>query len=140
MLINYFPILIFGAIVLLMGTFLVALGLILGKVMGHARPDKEKQYISNMVMWACAPTDISRPRMQGRKHTGHKHVMPIQRVVIDGEKATVSLIRIPKSTPKPPKCQTQKIVQLQKTHGLHTDHLDKSTRMVSQGHKARVTR
>ena len=43
MLINYFPILIFGAIVLLMGTFLVALGLILGKVMGHARPDKEKQ-------------------------------------------------------------------------------------------------
>ena len=43
MLINYFPILTFGAIVLLMGTFLVALGLILGKVMGHARPDKEKQ-------------------------------------------------------------------------------------------------
>jgi len=43
MLINYFPILIFGAIVLLMGTFLVTLGLILGKVMGHARPDKEKQ-------------------------------------------------------------------------------------------------
>ena len=29
--------------VLLMGTFLVALGLILGKIMGHARPDKEKQ-------------------------------------------------------------------------------------------------
>ena len=43
MLTNYFPILVFGAIVLLMGTFLVAIGLILGKVMGHARPDKAKQ-------------------------------------------------------------------------------------------------
>ena len=43
MLSNYFPILIFGAMVLLMGTFLVAIGLILGKVMGHARPDKAKQ-------------------------------------------------------------------------------------------------
>ena len=43
MLINYFPILVFAAMVLLMGTFLVALGLILGKIMGHARPDKEKQ-------------------------------------------------------------------------------------------------
>ncbi len=43
MLTNYFPILVFGAIVLLMGTFLIALGLILGKVMGHARPDKAKQ-------------------------------------------------------------------------------------------------
>jgi|TARA_Y100000590_G_C15322072_1_gene864369 NADH-quinone oxidoreductase subunit A len=43
MLSNYFPILIFGAMVLLMGTFLVAIGLILGKIMGHARPDKAKQ-------------------------------------------------------------------------------------------------
>ena len=43
MLTNYFPILIFGAMVLLMGTFLIALGLILGKVMGHAQPDKAKQ-------------------------------------------------------------------------------------------------
>ena len=43
MLINYFPILVFAAMVLLMGTFLVAFGLILGKIMGHARPDKEKQ-------------------------------------------------------------------------------------------------
>ena len=43
MLTNYFPILVFGAIVLLMGTFLIALGLILGKVMGHAKPDKAKQ-------------------------------------------------------------------------------------------------
>ena len=43
MLTNYFPILVFGAIVLLMGTFLIALWLILGKVMGHAKPDKAKQ-------------------------------------------------------------------------------------------------
>ena len=43
MLTNYFPILVFGAMVLLMGTFLVAIGLILGKVMGHARPGKAKQ-------------------------------------------------------------------------------------------------
>ena len=43
MLSNYFPILIFGAMVLLMGTFLVAIGLILGKICLFARPDKAKQ-------------------------------------------------------------------------------------------------
>ena len=43
MLSHYFPILIFSAMGLLMGVFLIALGLGLGRLMGHARPDSEKQ-------------------------------------------------------------------------------------------------
>jgi NADH-quinone oxidoreductase subunit A len=43
MLNNYFPILIFIGIGLVMGVVLLGLGLGLGKILGHARPDSEKQ-------------------------------------------------------------------------------------------------
>ena len=43
MLTNYFPILIFVFMGLIMGIVLIALGLGLGKLMGHARADTEKQ-------------------------------------------------------------------------------------------------
>ena len=43
MLSNYFPILIFTFMGLVMGVVLIALGLGLGKLMGHARADTEKQ-------------------------------------------------------------------------------------------------
>jgi len=43
MLTNYFPILMFTIIGLIMGVALMALGLGLGKLMGHARADSEKQ-------------------------------------------------------------------------------------------------
>ncbi len=43
MLNNYFPILLFVAMGLTMGVVLLGLGLILGKILGHARPDAEKQ-------------------------------------------------------------------------------------------------
>ena len=43
MLDNYFPILIFISIGLVMGVVLLGLGLVLGKIMGHARADKAKQ-------------------------------------------------------------------------------------------------
>ncbi len=43
MLDNYFPILVFITIGLVMGTILLGLGLGLGKLLGHARPDSAKQ-------------------------------------------------------------------------------------------------
>ena len=43
MLANYFPILIFTFVGLVMGIVLIALGLGLGKLLGHARADSEKQ-------------------------------------------------------------------------------------------------
>lgn len=43
MLSNYFPIWLFVFVCLFLGVFLVCLGLVLGKVMGHARADSEKQ-------------------------------------------------------------------------------------------------
>lgn len=43
MLENYFPILLFLLVGVLMGTVLVGIGLGLGKLMGHSRPDPEKQ-------------------------------------------------------------------------------------------------
>ncbi|MBL1141066.1 MAG: NAD(P)H-quinone oxidoreductase subunit 3 [Proteobacteria bacterium] len=43
MLNNYFPILIFITMGLVMGVVLLGLGLGLGKILGHARPDSEKQ-------------------------------------------------------------------------------------------------
>ncbi len=43
MLTNYFPILMFIFMGLVMGIVLIALGLGLGKLMGHARKDTEKQ-------------------------------------------------------------------------------------------------
>jgi NADH-quinone oxidoreductase subunit A len=42
MLENYFPILLFILVGLAVGVILPALGIILGKVMGHDRPDSEK--------------------------------------------------------------------------------------------------
>ena len=43
MLENYFPILLFLVIGLLIGILLIGLGLALGKILGYARPDTEKQ-------------------------------------------------------------------------------------------------
>ena len=43
MLANYFPILIFISIGLVMGTVLLGLGFVLGKLLGHARADSAKQ-------------------------------------------------------------------------------------------------
>ena len=43
MLSNYFPILIFTIMGLVMGVVLIGLGLGLGKLLGHARADSEKQ-------------------------------------------------------------------------------------------------
>ena len=43
MLENYFPVLVFLIIGLILGFVLIALGLGLGQLMGHARPDSEKQ-------------------------------------------------------------------------------------------------
>ncbi len=43
MLNNYFPILVFVAMGLSMGVVLLGLGLVLGKILGHARPYGEKQ-------------------------------------------------------------------------------------------------
>lgn len=43
MLSNYLPILIMGCMGLFLGTVLIVLGLGLGKLMGHSRPDSEKQ-------------------------------------------------------------------------------------------------
>lgn len=43
MLENYFPILIFLVIGAVIGAVLIGLGLALGKIMGHDRPDSEKQ-------------------------------------------------------------------------------------------------
>ena len=43
MLENYFPILVFIAIGLVMGAAMIVIGFGLGKLMGHARPDSEKQ-------------------------------------------------------------------------------------------------
>ena len=43
MLANYFPILIFTLVGLVMGVVLIALGFGLGKLLGHARADSEKQ-------------------------------------------------------------------------------------------------
>ena len=43
MLANYFPILIFTIVGLVMGIVLIALGFGLGKLLGHARADSEKQ-------------------------------------------------------------------------------------------------
>jgi len=40
---QYFPILVFFLIGIMVGVLLLALGIILGKVMGHDRPDREKQ-------------------------------------------------------------------------------------------------
>lgn len=42
MLENYFPILVFIVIGLVMGTAMIVIGFGLGKLMGHARPDSEK--------------------------------------------------------------------------------------------------
>ena len=43
MLNNYFPVLMFIAIGLILGIVMVGIGLFLGKLMGHARADAEKQ-------------------------------------------------------------------------------------------------
>ena len=43
MLENYFPILVFIIIGLVMGVSMILIGFGLGKLMGHARPDSEKQ-------------------------------------------------------------------------------------------------
>ncbi len=43
MLENYFPVLIFLAMGAVIGIVLIALGLLLGHILGHARPDTEKQ-------------------------------------------------------------------------------------------------
>lgn len=43
MLENYFPILLFVIIGLVLGSVLVGIGLLFGQVLGHARPDAEKQ-------------------------------------------------------------------------------------------------
>ncbi len=43
MLANYFPILVFTFIGLVLGIVLMCLGLGMGKMLGHARPDSEKQ-------------------------------------------------------------------------------------------------
>ena len=43
MLANYFPILIFISIGLVMGAVLLGLGFVLGKLLGHARADSAKQ-------------------------------------------------------------------------------------------------
>ena len=43
MLENYFPVLLFLMIGAIIGGVLICLGLILGRLMGHARPDSEKQ-------------------------------------------------------------------------------------------------
>lgn len=43
MLENYFPVLVFLIIGLILGFVLIALGLGLAQLMGHARPDSEKQ-------------------------------------------------------------------------------------------------
>ena len=43
MLENYFPVLVFIIIGLIVGTALLVVGLALGKIMGHARADSEKQ-------------------------------------------------------------------------------------------------
>ncbi|HKK16488.1 MAG TPA: NADH-quinone oxidoreductase subunit A [Gammaproteobacteria bacterium] len=43
MLENYFPILLFLFIGALTGAVLIALGLLLGKLLGHSKPDAEKQ-------------------------------------------------------------------------------------------------
>ncbi len=43
MLENYLPILIFIAVGLVLGVVMIALGLGLGRIMGHARADSEKQ-------------------------------------------------------------------------------------------------
>jgi len=40
---NYFPVLVFILFGLAIGAVLVGIGLLLGRVMGHARPDAEKQ-------------------------------------------------------------------------------------------------
>jgi len=42
MLENYFPILVFLVIGTVLGAVLIGLGLVLGKLMGHDRPDSEK--------------------------------------------------------------------------------------------------
>jgi NADH-quinone oxidoreductase subunit A len=43
MLQNYFPILVFLIVGLMMGVSMIAIGFGLGKIMGHALPDREKQ-------------------------------------------------------------------------------------------------
>lgn len=43
MLENYFPILVFLGIGIAIGVVLIGLGLVLGRLLGHARPDSEKQ-------------------------------------------------------------------------------------------------
>ena len=43
MLENYFPILVFLGIGTAIGVVLIGLGLVLGRLLGHARPDSEKQ-------------------------------------------------------------------------------------------------
>ncbi|NIN33808.1 MAG: NADH-quinone oxidoreductase subunit A [Gammaproteobacteria bacterium] len=43
MLENYFPILVFLSIGTAIGVVLIGLGLVLGRLLGHARPDSEKQ-------------------------------------------------------------------------------------------------
>ncbi len=43
MLVNYFPILIFTFVGLALGIVLIVLNLVLGKLLGHARADSEKQ-------------------------------------------------------------------------------------------------
>ena len=42
MLENYFPILVFLGIGIAIGVVLIGLGLVLGRLLGHARPDSEK--------------------------------------------------------------------------------------------------
>jgi NADH-quinone oxidoreductase subunit A len=43
MLENYFPVLVFILVGLAIGVILIGIGLLLGRIMGHARPDSEKQ-------------------------------------------------------------------------------------------------
>ena len=43
MLENYFPVLLFLLVGTVIGVVLIGLGLILGRLLGHARPDSEKQ-------------------------------------------------------------------------------------------------